>query len=54
MGTHVFNFMQASGFVINYLNKNKFFVALSRLCDTCFAHYKVKMLFSFVWVKQDF
>ena len=27
-------FMQASDFVINYLNKNRFFVALSTLCDT--------------------
>ena len=27
-------FMQASGFVIDYLNKNKFFVDLSTFCDT--------------------
>ena len=27
-------FMQASDFVINYLNKNKCFVALSTFCDT--------------------
>ena len=27
-------FMQASDCVINYLNKNKFFVALSTICDT--------------------
>ena len=26
--------MQASGLVINYLNKNKHFVALSIFCDT--------------------
>ena len=26
-------FMQASDCVINYLNKNKFFVALSTICD---------------------
>ena len=36
METHVF--MHASSFVINYLNKNKFFfffvVALSTFCDT--------------------
>ena len=31
-GKHVF-FMQASDFVINYLNKNVF-VALSTFCDT--------------------
>ena len=30
---HMF-FMQASDFVINYLNKIKFFVALSTFCDT--------------------
>ena len=30
--------MQASDCVINYLNKNKFFVALSTICDTFFAH----------------
>ena len=29
-------FMQASDFVTNYLNKNKFFVALSTFCDTFF------------------
>ena len=34
MGTHVF--MQASDCVINYLNKNKCFVALSTICDICF------------------
>ena len=27
-------FMQAADFVINYLNKNKFIVALSTFCDT--------------------
>ena len=26
--------MQASDFVINYLNKDKFFVALYAICDT--------------------
>ena len=45
MGTHVF--MQASVCVINYLNVNKVFVALSTICDTVFAHYQVKTLFSF-------
>ena len=43
--------MQVSDFVINYLNKNKLFVALSTFCDNVFAHYKVKMLFSFVLAK---
>ena len=28
-------FMQASDYVIIYLNKNKFFVALFTICDTC-------------------
>ena len=32
MGTHVF--MQSSDCVINCLNKNKFFVAVSTVCDT--------------------
>ena len=41
-------FMQASDCVINYLNKNKFFVALSTICDTFLHIYKKKMLFSFV------
>ena len=31
-GEHMF-FMQASDSVINYLNKNKFFVVLSIICD---------------------
>ena len=31
MGTF---FMQAPDCVMNYLNKNKFFVALSTICDT--------------------
>ena len=31
---HMF-FMQASDYVIIYLNKNKFFVALFTICDTC-------------------
>ena len=30
---HMF-FMQASECVINYLNKNTFFIALSTICDT--------------------
>ena len=32
MESHVF--MQASDCVINYLTKNKYFVALSTICDT--------------------
>ena len=32
MGTH--DFMQSSDCVINYLNRNKFFVALPAICDT--------------------
>ena len=38
--------MQASGFVINNINKNKFVVALSTFCDTL-----VKMLFSLILAK---
>ena len=30
--------MQTSDCVINYLNKNKFFVALSAICETFFAN----------------
>ena len=29
-------FMQTSDCIINYLNKNKFFVAISAICDTFF------------------
>ena len=44
--------MQASDFVINYLNKNKFFVALSTFCDTFLHIKKLKCYFHlFVWNK---
>ena len=45
-------FMQASDFVINYLNKNKFFCCPIYIVWYCFAHYKEKMLFSFVLAKK--
>ena len=37
--------MQASDCVINYLNKNKFFVALSTICDTFLHINKQKCYF---------
>ena len=46
MGTHVF--MQASDCVIIYLNKNKFCVALSTICDTFLHINKQKCAFHFL------
>ena len=34
VNTCIYLYMQASDCVINYLNKNNFFVALSTICDT--------------------
>ena len=37
--------MQASDNVINYLNKNKIFVAFPTMCDTCLHINKYKCYF---------
>ena len=53
---HMF-FMRASMFVINYLNKNKLFDALSKLCHTFYTLCKVNnkiiiiIIKSFIWAK---
>ena len=64
MRTHVF--MQASDCVINYLNKNKFFVAPSTLCDAfctltsknaifvCLVEISVVVVFFFVFFFVNF